>query len=305
MNPRTVFMGSPGFAVPILQALSQHYAIVGVVTQPDRESGRGRLLKQPPVKILAQELGLPVIQPPRLRQPEAMQQLIDWQPELIIVAAFGQILRPAVLDLPPYGCINVHGSLLPRWRGAAPIQAAILHGDTKTGITLMRMDEGVDTGLILSQQAIPILPEDTTITLAERLAHLGAQLLIEILPAYLSGEIQPRAQQDEHALYAPMLKKEDGELNFNQTAIELVRKVRAFTPWPGAYTTWHSQILKIHRASAAESARGTLQPGQQTLYRGLPAIATAQGLLVLDELQLPGKKALPGKAFLQGVRNWV
>ena len=211
MNPRssvrTVFMGSPEFALPSLQALTQTLPVVGVITQPDRPAGRGRVLTAPPVKLLAQSLGLPVIQPERMREPAAMEQLLAWAPDLIVVAAFGQILRPTVLDLPEYGCINVHASLLPRWRGAAPIQAAILVGDECTGVTIMRMDPGIDTGPILNQQSLPILPDDTTLSLSERLATLGAQLLMETLPAYLLGELQPQPQPDTGATYAPMLKK--------------------------------------------------------------------------------------------------
>ena len=172
-----VFMGSPEFALPSLRSLAKNFQVIGVVTQPDRPSGRGRVLTQPPVKILAAQLGLPVIQPNRLREPEFMEQLQVWSPDLIVVAAFGQILRPDVLALPPQGCINVHASLLPRWRGAAPIQAAIRHGDPEAGVTIMKMDPGVDTGPMLAQRAIPIQPDDTAGRLAEKLSMLGAELL--------------------------------------------------------------------------------------------------------------------------------
>ena len=199
-QPRVVFMGSPEFSVPSLQALSAHYKVVGVVTQPDRPAGRGQTLTPPPVKALALQLGLPSIQPQKLRLPEAMQQLRDWKPDLIVVTAFGQILRPEVLDLPAYGCVNVHASLLPRWRGAAPINAAILHGDPQSGVTIMRMEAGVDTGPLISQRAIAIQPGETAAGLAERLAALGADLLVETLPGYLSGELAPQPQ-DEDAGY--------------------------------------------------------------------------------------------------------
>ncbi|MEW5868795.1 MAG: methionyl-tRNA formyltransferase [Chloroflexota bacterium] len=307
MKPRTVFMGSPEFAVPALRALAGACPVVGVVTQPDRQAGRGRALSQPPVKTLALELGLPVIQPVRLRQPEAMQQLHDWEPELIVVAAFGQILRSEVLDLPPFGCLNVHASLLPRWRGAAPIQAAILHGDATTGITLMRMDPGIDTGPTLTQRALPILPEDTADSLSQRLADLGAELLLEALPAYLSGDLLPQPQDESAATYAPMLKKEDGELDFNLPAVDLERRVRAFSPWPGAYTTWNGQLLKIRRTAVTSASQLSHlpQPGSRLIHHGLPAIAVADGLLLLHEVQPAGKKPMPGKAFLQGARNWV
>ena len=215
-SPRIVFMGSPDFAIPTLEALAARYSVIGSVTQPDRPAGRGGTLKPPAVKSAALRLGIPVIQPEKLRAPEAMAQLQAWAPDLIVVAAFGQILRPAVLDLPRFGCINVHGSLLPRGRGAAPIQAAILNGDKETGITIMKMDPGVDTGPILSQRAIPIAPDETGGSLFEKMATIGAELLLETLPKYLSGEIQPRPQPEEGATYAPMLKKEDGLLDFTR-----------------------------------------------------------------------------------------
>ena len=299
-------MGSPEFAVPSLRLLAQHYPIAGIVTQPDRPAGRGRVLTPPPVKTLALELGLPVIQPEKLRQPEAMAQLQLWQPDLIVVAAFGQILRPAVLDLPPWGCVNVHASLLPRGRGAAPINAAILDGDRETGVTIMRMDPGVDTGPLLSQSAIPLLPDDTTESLTTRLAALGAELLLETLPGYLSGAIQPQPQDDALATYAPMLKKEDGLLDFTQPAEALARRVHAFNPWPGAFLLWQEQPLKVHRAHFVEPPAGAAPqpPATHAVVQGSPAVWTPQGLLVLDEVQPAGKKALPGKSFLQGARNW-
>ena len=295
-------MGSPEFAVPGLRALAENYPVAGVVTQPDRPAGRGRALTSPPVKLLAQELGLPLIQPRRLREPEALEQLRAWDPQVIVVAAFGQILKPEVLDLPAYGCVNVHASLLPRWRGAAPIQAAILHGDEQTGVTIMRMDPGVDTGPVLSQRAVPVHPGETAGTLSERLASLGAGLLLETLPGYLNGTINLQPQGEALATYAPMLKKEHGELDFTQPAEALVRQVRAFNPWPGAYMLWQSQILKIHRAHAAAGAHLL---GETAVYQGLPALGTADGLLVLDEVQPAGKRAMPGKVFLSGAREWT
>jgi methionyl-tRNA formyltransferase len=302
MMPRTVFMGSPEFATPVLRQLAAEYPVVGVVTQPDRPAGRGRMLKPPPVKTLADELKLPVIQPRRLSEPEAARQLEQWSPQLIIVAAFGQILRAAVLDLPLFGCINVHASLLPRWRGAAPIQAAILNGDETTGITIMRMDPGIDTGPILSQKPVVIAPDDTAASLAVKLAQQGADLLVETLPAYLSGQLAPTAQDETLATYAPMLKKEEGLLDFSTPAASLERKVRAFDPWPGTYIYWNNEMLKIHRAHNIDSS--SAQPGTHLVQQGLPAIATSRGALVLDEVQPAGRKSQPGKAFLQGNRNW-
>jgi methionyl-tRNA formyltransferase len=306
-HPRTVFMGSPEFAVPTLSALAAEYPVVGVVTQPDRPSGRGRKLTPPAVKLLALELGLPLIQPPRLRLPEAMDQLHTWQPELIVVAAFGQILRPEVLDLPRFGCLNVHASLLPRWRGAAPIPAAILNGDSQTGVTIMRLDAGVDTGPLLGQRAISIQPDDTAGSLNGRLAALGADLLLDALPGYLSGTLPPLPQDDSLATYAPTLQKKDGELNFEQSIRELDLQVRAMNPWPGAYTSWRGQPLKIHRVNAisADQTIHELVSGVHLVFQGKPAIKASDGILILEEVQPAGKKSMPGKAFLQGVRDWA
>jgi methionyl-tRNA formyltransferase len=298
---RLVFMGSPQFAAPVLQALVGRYDIVGVVTQPDRPAGRGRQLKAPAVKLLADELKLPVMQPQKLRLPEAMDQLRTWAPELIVVAAFGQILRPEVLSLPQHGCINVHASLLPRWRGAAPIQAALLAGDDKTGVTIMKMDQGVDTGPILSQRALPILPDDTAGSLADKLSQLGAELLVETLPGYLDGQLMPQAQSNERATYAPMLNKEDGLLDLTQSAEVLARRVRAYNPRPGAFLAWDAANLKVHRAHAESDESVS---GRRFNLRGKPAVGTAMGTLVLDEVQPAGKKAMDGRAFLAGVRGW-
>src|SRR5512138_1253066 len=298
---RVVFMGSPDFAVPVLRALAGRYEVAGVVTQPDRPAGRGRQLTPPSIKLLAEQIGLPVVQPPKLRLPEAMEQLRAWAPELIVVAAFGQILRPDVLNLPKYGCINVHASLLPRWRGAAPIQAAVLAGDEETGVTIMKMDEGVDTGPILTQRALEIGVDETAGSVAERLSQLGAQLLMETLPGYLAGEIQPRPQSGDGATYAPMLKKEDGLIDPSRPAEALARRVRAFNPRPGAFFLWEGATLKVHRA---HDEVGDAAPGSRTAYLGRPAIGTSRGLLVFDEVQPQGKKPMPGRAFLAGARNW-
>jgi methionyl-tRNA formyltransferase len=302
MAPRVVFMGSPDFAIPSLQRLSEQYPVVGVITQPDRPAGRGQTLTPPPVKSLAVSLGIPVIQPRRLRDPEAMDQLNAWAPELIVVAAFGQILRPVVLDLPRYGSLNVHGSLLPRWRGAAPIQAAILAGDPQAGVTIMRMDPGIDTGDMLAKAATPIEETDTAETLSIRLAHIGADLLVKTIPGFLDGTILPQPQPADGATYAAMLKKEDGQLDFAQPAALLSRKVRAYQPWPGAFTRWQGQPIKIGMAHAEPGAGG--DPGQTLILHHLPAIATADGLLVLDTLQPAGKRMMDGKVFLSGARSW-
>ena len=295
-------MGSPDFALPILKALAGAYDVVGVVTQPDRASGRGRELKAPPVKTLALELGIPVMQPERLRLPEAMEQLRAWTPELIVVAAFGQILRKDVLELPRYGSINVHASLLPRWRGAAPINAAVLHGDEETGVTIMQMDVGLDTGPMLSQRSMRLNRDDTAGSVFNRLSTLGADLLLETLPDYLTGKLTPVPQPDEGVTYAPMLKKEEGRLDFSQDVYELERRVRAFNPWPGAFMEFDGALLKIHRARVES---GEASVGQRLIVQNQPAIGARGGILILEEVQPAGKKSMSGKSFLAGARDWA
>lgn len=302
MATRIIFMGSPEFAIPSLKALANTYQVVGVVTQPDRPAGRGQELKPLPIKILATELNIPVIQPHRLGEKKALDQLINWDAEIIIVAAFGQILKTNVLELPKYGCVNVHASLLPRWRGAAPVNAAILHGDQETGITIMKMDEGLDTGPIYSKRKILIEESCDSRVLSAKLAEIGSELLLDTLPKILLREILPEAQNDSEATYAPLLKKEDGLLDFNQTAMQLERTVRAYSPWPGTYTKWGDNILKVHKAYSVKGRDGA--PGQTIIKEKLPGIFTSNGILILDEVQPGGKKRMPGKVFLNGAIRW-
>ncbi len=296
-------MGSPDFALPGLRALASRYQIVGVVTQPDRASGRGRALKPPPVKTLALELGLPLVQPEKLRQPEAVQQLRAWNPDLIVVAAFGQILKPEVLDLPRFGCLNVHASLLPRWRGAAPINAAILAGDEEMGVTIMKMDAGLDTGGILAQRAFRLSPDVTAGAAFDALSALGADLLLESLPDYLAGKLTPVPQPEDGVTYAPMLKKEDGRLDFARPADELERRVRAMNPWPGAWFEWDGNLLKVARAKTLGGEKGRAS-GIRLVVEGRPAVTCADGALVLEEVQPAGKRPMSGRAFLAGARGW-
>jgi methionyl-tRNA formyltransferase len=298
---RVIFMGTPDFAVPALQTLldTSYFEVVGVVTQPDRASGRGKTVQQSPIKHLALAANLPVLQPEKLRQPGVFEQLQAWQPELIVVAAFGQILRQNVLDLPRFGCINVHASLLPRWRGAAPIQAAIRAGDTQTGITIMKMDAGLDTGPMLSQRAIPIERTDTGRVVHDKLAALGGRLLIETLNPYLRGEIEPQPQDESAQTYAPMLKKEDGLIDWSQPAEAIERHMRAYDPWPGTYTFWNGQQLKI--LSGKASAGPQTEPGKVIrATSGEPAVGTGEGVYVLDSVQLPGRPATAANAFVNG-----
>ena len=299
---KIVFMGSPDFALSTLRALASAYDVIGVVTQPDRASGRGRELKPPPVRLLAQELEIPIMQPEKLKQPEAMEQLRAWAPDLIVVAAFGQILRKDVLELPRFGCINVHASLLPRWRGAAPINAAILAGDEETGVTIMQMDVGLDTGPLLAKRSIRLKPDDTAGSVFQALSTLGADLLLETLPDYLSGKLTPVLQPEEGATYAPMLKKEDGKLDFSDDVNELERRVRAFNPWPGAFMDFDGMNLKVHRTHVEQ---GESSAGQRLVVENQPAVGARGGLLILDEVQPAGKKSMSGKSFLAGARGWV
>ena len=296
-------MGSPDFALPTLSILAKSHQVVGVITQPDRASGRGRELKSPPVKTLALELNIPVMQPEKLRMPEPMEQLRAWAPELIVVAAFGQILKKDVLDLPRYGCINVHASLLPRWRGAAPINAAILAGDEETGVTIMKMDVGLDTGPMFVKKSIRLNPDDTAGSVLGALSTLGADLLNETLPDIISGKLTAEPQPVEGATYAPMLKKEDGLLDFTHSAIELERRVRAMNPWPGAWFEWNGSPLKVGRASVV-SGEKSLASGSRFTVEGRPAVMSADGALVLEEVQPAGKKIMSGKSFLAGARGW-
>jgi methionyl-tRNA formyltransferase len=306
---RVVFMGTPEFAVPSLQALVRHHSVAGVVTQPDRPSGRGQQLVLPAVKQAALDAGLPVIQPRRLSEPAAMQQLEAWQPELIMVAAFGQILRPAVLALPPHGCVNVHASLLPRHRGAAPIAAAILAGDTETGVTIMQMNAGLDTGPILAARRTAIRPDDTTPALAERLAQLGADLLVEVLPDYLTGRLAAQPQDEALATYAPQLKKVDGRLDFTRPAAQLARQVRAMLPWPGAYALLPASVdeaarpLRVLRAAVEPGLHGA--PGEVLSTAHGPAIACGQDGLLLIQVQPPGKRPMPAADFARGARQFI
>jgi methionyl-tRNA formyltransferase len=302
---QVVFMGTPEFAVPSFLALGEHYNVVGVVTQPDRPAGRGQTPTPPPVKQVALAAEVPVLQPKALRSPEAVAQLEAWQPDVIVVAAFGQILRPSVLELPPHGCLNLHGSLLPHYRGAAPIPAAILAGDAVTGVTLMRMDEGLDTGPILAQVECPITAIDTTASLTAKLSDLAAQLLIDKLPAWIGGEIQARPQDESLATWCGPLKKEDGQLDWSRPADSLDRQVRACDPWPGAYTRWQGRMLKVLRVRPLPEKSAEGGPGQVVALDHGVAIVTGAGLLQLIDVQLAGKRAVTAEQFARGQRRLI
>ena len=296
-------MGSPEFAVPILSGLARNFDVTGVVTQPDRPAGRGKALTAPPIKKTAQELGIPIIQPERMKEPGVFEQIAAWNPEAIVVAAFGQILRANILDLPPKGCINVHASLLPRWRGAAPITAAILAGDPQTGVSIMQMDPGVDTGPVYAQKSMEISPMDTSESLGSRLAAEGASLLLETLPKILRGNHQPIPQNESGATYASKVEKGQGLLDFHSPADELERKIRAFFPWPGTYFLFDNQPIKVLQAGVIKP--GSSIPGKRSSRDHFPVIGTLDGDLVLLKVQPAGKNPMAGDVFLRGQRDWV
>jgi methionyl-tRNA formyltransferase len=298
---RIVFMGTPDFAVPSLEALlKSDDPIVGIVTQPDRPKGRGQRLFPSPVKVVAQREGIPLLQPMKMKDPSFMTELSAWKPDVIVVAAFGRILPPTILSLPPGGCINVHGSLLPKYRGAGPLQWALINGEAETGITTMLMDEGMDTGAMLLQEAITIGSEDTAGTLSPRLADLGGRLLVETLTRLKAGMLTPRPQDHDKATLAPLLKKEDGIINWTMPATSIANRIRGLTPWPGAYTFSKMNRWTISRASVLDEAT-TLDPGQITaLAKDAIHVATGVGVLAIRELQPANGRRMPAAQYLAG-----
>lgn len=304
MDP-LLFMGTPRFGQMILEALIGHYEVAVVVTQPDRRAGRGRRIRVSPVKSLAEAHDLPILQPQRVGEPEAIQQLRELAPTVIVVAAYGQILPLSILSLAEHGAINVHASLLPHHRGGAPIPAAILAGDRQTGVTIMLMDEGLDTGPVLSQAALDILPEDTTASLTEKLGHLGGQLLLDTLPQWMAGQIMPREQDDTQATYARLLRREDGRIDWAECAEAIARRVRAYYPWPGAFALWRDREVKLLRAHAISKETPNWLPGSVVRADSEIAVVTGQGLLILEELQLAGRRRLSAGQFVLGQQDFV
>lgn len=300
---RVVFMGTPQFSVPALEGLAKECDIVSVVSQPDRRSGRGRQLRSPPVKEAALRLGLPVWQPRTLRTPEAVAHLQELAPDVIVVAAYGQILRSEVLEIPPRGCVNVHASLLPQYRGAEPVAAVILNGEAKTGITIMLVDRGMDTGPILSQRSIAIASDETRASLTQKLAHLGAELLLETLPRWLGGQIKPQPQDETLASHTALLKKDDGKIDWARPAVVIERMIRAYTPWPSTYTHWRGQALRVLRARPLDRPEGEVGNVIQTT-EGVGVIA-GEGALLLEEVQLAGKRAMSAADFVRGQRDFI
>ena len=317
---RIIYMGTPQFAVPTLEmliaeskpglVLPEGYEIVTVITRPDKPVGRGKEIVYSPVKEFVLSQGIPVWQPGSLKRPENIEVLSAYQADLYIVAAFGQILPQAVLDLPRYGTLNIHASLLPKYRGVSPISEAILQGDTETGVTIMLLDAGVDTGPTLLQRALPISDDDTTGSLTIKLAALGASALLEVLPLWVQAKITPQPQDEQLASHTRMLHKEDGEIVWNHPAEVLARAVRAFTPWPSAYTNWSGKLLKIISAHAVpseptlEAKPGTVNQRKEN-DRQILSVVTGNGLLIVDKLQLEGKKVMSADEFLRGYSQIV
>lgn len=301
MRYRVVFFGTPEFAVPSLQALLDGPdQVVGVVCQPDKPAGRGQHLHAPPVKQLAVQRGVAVAQPVKVKTDELPAVLRSWAPDLGVVAAYGRILPRAVLELPRLGCINVHASLLPAYRGAAPIQWALLRGETATGVTIMCMNERMDEGDILLQRATPIEPGETYGVLQHRLAALGAAALMDALAALQRGALSATPQDGAAATYAPLICKADGAIDWTRAAAAIACQVRAFNPWPSAFTTHGRRRLKIHRAVALADASSGAAPGTVLAVGDVIRIATGVGVLDIEELQLEGRRALPARELARG-----
>lgn len=307
---RVVFMGTPSFAVPTLRRLLDSQQVVAVFTQPDRPAGRGRHLCCPPVKDVALASGVEVYQPKSLRRDrQAVAELASLEPDVVVVAAYALILPPEVLTIPASGALNVHASLLPRWRGAAPVTYSILHGDPETGATIMLMDEGLDTGPILAQQRVVIQPDETAGELTDRLAVLGADLLADTLPRWMAGRIEPTPQDEEQATYAPRIDREQAHLDFSRSALELERQVRAMNPWPGAFTLCEGKVLKVHAATAlldgASQAGIGHDIGHVVETEDGPAVKAGEGLLRLDVVQPAGGRKMSGADYVCGRPGFV
>ena len=295
-------MGTPDFAVPVLQAVrALGWPVVGVYTAPDQPAGRGRQLRQSPVKEYALAEGLAVYQPERLRAETDIQELLALMPDVLVVAAYGKLLPQPVLDAAPKGPVNVHPSLLPKYRGAAPVAAAVLAGDAVTGVSLMVLDAGMDTGPVLAQREAPIGPTDTTPELTDRLFILGAELLRDTLPAYMDGRVTPVPQDESKVVVTSRLRKEEGELDWAKPAAALERQVRAYQPWPGSFTTWRGQRLEILSASVSQrSQTGSVGQVATLIEAGVPSVITSDGELVLIRVRLEGRRAMDIGEFLKG-----
>lgn len=297
---KIVFMGTPDFSVPVLEALASHYQVTAVVTQPDKPKGRGKAVAMSPVKEKAIELDIPVYQPVKARDPEFIQMLQELGPDLIVVVAFGQILPKNILSLPPMGCVNVHASILPQYRGAAPIQWAVINGEKESGVTTMMMDEGIDTGDMLEKMSLSLSPDETGGSLHDKLSRMGAELILSTLKKLEEGTIKRTPQTDENSCYAKMLKKSMGDIDWTMDAVSIERLIRGLNPWPSAYTRWNQKTLKIWKAQVLddeyEGACGeVVYSDKKAIY-----VKTGRGTLSLEELQPEGKKRMDVEVFLRG-----
>ncbi len=303
---RIIFLGSPAIAVIPLEALVRAgYQIVAVVTQPDRPAGRRNMLTPPPVKLAAERLGLPVFQPQTLRELAAVAHIAALQPDLGVVAAYGEILRKNVLELPPLGYLNIHPSLLPRYRGPAPVTGAILAGDPETGVSVMRLDSGMDSGPILAQQAVPLPPDARAGNFTMAMFELGSQLLLDVLPAYIHGTLIPQPQDHSRATFTAMLRKQDGQVDWRMPAVQIERMVRAYDPWPGTYTFWKGQQLKLLDVGVRPDLPAMHPIGTLWSEAGQPLVTTGTDVLELRQVQPAGKRPMTGAVWLNGQRNAI
>jgi methionyl-tRNA formyltransferase len=304
---KIVFMGTPDFSVPILKALVEHeYDVIAVVTQPDRPFGRKKIMTPPPVKQTALSLGIPVYQPEKIRRPEELKPILDLKPDLVVTAAFGQILPKELLEAPKYGCVNVHASLLPELRGGAPIHYAILQGKKKTGITIMYMAEKLDAGDILTQREVEITEEDNVGTLHDKLSRVGAELLLETLPKLLSNELVPIPQDESLATYAPNITREQEKIYWNKTGEEIYNQIRGLNPWPVAYTVWKETPIKIWQATKVKAGKQA-SPGMVIAIEkdGIVVATGNETAIKITELQPAGKKRMSAAQFLQGKNTFT
>ena len=300
---RIVFMGTPAFAIPVLSALlDAGYDVVGVYTQPDKASGRGRRVVATPVKQLAQDRELPVFQPASLKSQHAQLEIASLSPDVIVVAAYSQFLPPDTLDLPPLGCLNVHPSLLPRYRGPSPVASAVLDGVAVTGVTIIKLDEGMDSGPIIASRETPVGPQENVASLTTRLFQIGASLLVEILPAWAEDRIQAQPQDGPQATITKRLSKKDGEIDWPLSATGIARQVLAYHPWPGSYTRWRGKQLNIVEAYAVESSVATPSPPGLVVWiqDGGLGIVTGGGVLKIERLRLEGRRTVGAREFIQG-----
>lgn len=300
---KVVFMGTPDYAVEALRAIREAgHEVCAVVTQPDKPKGRGKTLQMSAVKEFALEKGIEVFQPVRVKRPEAVARLASYGADIFVVAAFGQILSGEILKMPRFGCVNIHASLLPRYRGAAPIQWAILNGEKVTGVTIMQMDEGIDTGDMLFKKEVPIMPDDTSASLHDKLARAGAELIVPALEAIEKGQVAPEAQKEEESCYASMISRDMGRIDFSRPAREIERLIRGLNPWPGAYTFYKGKMLKIRGAAVANEKSEGEAGGLMRVEKDAVYVSTGEDVLKITRVQMEGRKEMPVRDFLAGYR---